>query len=466
MKHFKGNLSLNTFWREILETSPVIKKTISEYGHLTLLQYIDILQQKSFLPIKSTPVFEVLEELTQLYIGKKIARQVCDDLQSCFMALSAHHYGLDTYSQSIQSSLFFSKRNIKNSQAKTILVLACGNVTLQSLTYPGGLIIYRIGEVLPERWPQRFGLLPHRLKSKCVYNAPSLTKEMCINAQAKSERMSRKRLFTNNISINIDRIIKDVFLSNITQEQKYFSQQATIFNYHLWKKIYPECSLVYLQLEEFASKLIIRDLKDPKSLFFKILFESNHAQQMISSLGKQNLISTHFFWGLTDKGKKFKLSLENDKLIGSDHKGNKSSLIFSSKNIIQSLQNNEIMPSVFTCFLIISFIYGLNCVGGYYQSSYLPKMHSITKNILGDKFNLPDVATDLYLSGMQALTENDLPMGLIEIIDRGGISNDLLEKTMNITVAKAHRNSIFDTVLDFFPERYPLVMELLKVFAT
>ena len=62
---------------------------------------------------------------------------------------------------------------------------------------------------------------------------------------------------------------------------------------------------------------------------------------------------------------------------------------------------------------------------------------------------------DPYLSGMQAVGfragNRLLPVGPLEIIASGGLSNEQYEQLGEVTVLQAHIASLFDIIMDVFP---------------
>jgi hypothetical protein len=66
------------------------------------------------------------------------------------------------------------------------------------------------------------------------------------------------------------------------------------------------------------------------------------------------------------------------------------------------------------------------------------------------------VATDTYLSGMQAVMirikeDTLIPAGPVEIIAGGGLTDDDIQKIQSLTVRDAHLASLFETIPDVVP---------------
>jgi len=172
---------------------------------------------------------------------------------------------------------------------------------------------------------------------------------------------------------------------------------------------------------------------------------------------------TVFFWGIDHLGRKIPLCLESDNadhnvLRGIDASGNLWEFPYTPESIVFGLNENRLIPSVFTCFLIVSFARGFTCVGAYFQAEYLPLIqHGFVNALLKTScyHNIASFVTripmDSYLSGMLAVmvrTEDRclIPAGPIEIIAGGGIAYRDLVQMQSLTVRDAHIAGLFETV--------------------
>jgi hypothetical protein len=153
-------------------------------------------------------------------------------------------------------------------------------------------------------------------------------------------------------------------------------------------------------------------------------------------------------------------------LQGIDDSGRYWSVPFREKPIVEALQTGQLLPSLFTCFLVLCFARGLTCIGGYFQAQYLPRMQIGLVQALSNQARYKEMAqlvaavpTDAYLSGMQTvMCELDnkylVPAGPIEIIAGGGLGNDDIEKILSLTVRETHLASLFETATDLIPRQF------------
>ena len=151
-------------------------------------------------------------------------------------------------------------------------------------------------------------------------------------------------------------------------------------------------------------------------------------------------------------------------LRGVDDRGNTYELAFRPDTILDALGRHRLLPSLFTCFLVLSFARGVACAGGYYQGEYLPAMQAGLIEALDNTPGCRDVAahvqnvtTYTYLSGMQTVMTRIgidalIPAGPLEIIADGGLTEQDIEKILLLTVKDAHIASLFETVADVAPQ--------------
>ncbi len=172
---------------------------------------------------------------------------------------------------------------------------------------------------------------------------------------------------------------------------------------------------------------------------------------------------TVFFWGIDRSGRRIPLYLESGSsdrhvLRGTDDSGNLWDFPYTPESVVSALKENRLIPSNFTCFLILSFARGFTCIGAYFQAEYLPLIQQGFVNALLKTDDCRNIAAsvtqvpmDSYLSGMLAVmvrTEDNclIPAGPVEIIAGGGIAACDIAQIQSLTVRDAHIAGLFETV--------------------
>jgi hypothetical protein len=249
--------------------------------------------------------------------------------------------------------------------------------------------------------------------------------------------------------------------------------------------------VVVLELEKLVARLLESDLFNPESLAWRVMFDRKLRKRVMARLdgericwNRKNLdlrlrssveksqgqvssngCGTLFFWGVDSSGRKIPLTLERDKqgierLRGVDDRGETWEFPFTPSALMDGILGNQLIPSLFTCYLTVSLARGVVCLGGYYQTEYLPAIQQGIVSCLhaspeyGPMVELVDgVATAGYLSGMQTVMTRMgdghlIPAGPLEIIAGGGLTMKDLKSAGTLTVREAHLASLSETVSD------------------
>jgi hypothetical protein len=187
--------------------------------------------------------------------------------------------------------------------------------------------------------------------------------------------------------------------------------------------------------------------------------------------GSSLAAGTLFFWGRDGLGRRVPLRVVatpgGECFRGAPDAGEPWALPCSPEAIAEGLRSQRLTPSLFTCFLATALARGVTCLGGYYQARYLPAMQAGVVAALEASGGPAEavaavraVPTRGYLSGMQGVMTRVPGIGLVpagpaEIAAAGGLSRPDRARLLDLSVADAHRASLFDTLLDAAPEGLP-----------
>jgi hypothetical protein len=490
-------------WLErVGQALPVVKRTLEQYGDLTVEEYLAT--QNQFSEVSFQPredVAEVLYEHTQGLLGEEVARRTADEFLANPVVLTANHHGVDYFAQSVQGTLLFSWRNINGKPATTIPVLACANVPLDNLTYPRGLILYpRVNGVEKPITPIRIPLFPDKIKREIVSCVRGINAQGVDNAKKRIRKLECSETYKTFVIDWLDR-----FYSLSEHLENTYAEQSVVINHQIWRLLNSHVSskadLVYVELEKASTSLILRDIDNPKSLFSLLAFNQSCREKLIATLDEkkncwsfETLLSrieneevskspfsasgTFLFWGIDQKNRRIPLCLVDEgglKLKGRDDSGVLFSLPFTEDTLRFSLENQTIIPSVFTCLLVLLFARGVTGLGGYYQADYLLTMEEgILQSISADERlrdtldPLKNVNTAGYLSGIQMVfnVESDqvAPLGVIEMAEKKSLNDLSISQLKTLTIKDAHIASLVDTVCDAIPDvlKKPDVMDHLN----
>ena len=484
----------------VCKHSSVVQQTISKYGNTTIDEYL----RKRVEQVKTSyqprnDLLDTVYHYTAPLLGETIARQACIELEKQPVVLTANHHGVDFFAQSVQGSLLFALGGTRYGfSRKTALVFSFGNVSFNNLTYPRGMLIYKVNANYLDDIPIRLPIFPDRFKRKIVSLGGAFNEAMINRAKKGLRSITSKRNLSIPIVNSINRVFDEDYSAHPVAGLSDYSRQAVIVNSRIWKRLFADFTiapeLVYLEMEKIVALLLEKDLQNKDSLASLIMFDRIFRDRVLEELdgaracwhrrmltrrfhiGQYEKNCKHlpincgtvFFWGVDEKQRRIPLNFEGaeggtGKLYGIDDSGQTWQFQFSAEALIQKLQEGSLLPSLFTCFLAISLARGITCAGGYYQSEYLPSMQRAVVNALKESKDFEHVAeivkqvpTHNYLSGMQTVMcqlENGclIPAGPLEIISGGGLTKGDIEQILSCTIKDAHIASLIDTLPDFIP---------------
>jgi hypothetical protein len=391
--------------------------------------------------------------------------------------------------------LIFSINLLSGSfSSKTIPVFACGNVPLDNFTYPQGLLLYSVGQRGLENTPRKLPVFPNRLRRWLVNTAPPIDGKMLHSTENRLAKMIRDGVLSKNLIDPLQKTLRERYALESTLALRNYSDQSVVLNSLIWKSLFTGTNdipnLLYLELERIVIALLIMDLQNPESLVHQVLFHPRLRENVLSELdgtigcwNQQKLLDrlntstkaqkgagTVFFWGFSQTKRRAPLCLQSEAswgqvLRGVDDHNNVWEMPFNSSAIINGLQCKTLLPSLFTCFLALSFARGVCCAGGYYQCDYLPEIQRGLAAALVNTTDCRSIApyvlkapTDHYLSGMIAVmieSQKDCltPCGPLEILAGGGLTEDDVRRISDLTVREAHLAGLHETIPDVLPPK-------------
>ncbi|WP_373501354.1 hypothetical protein [Desulfococcus sp.] len=474
----------------------VIDRTLRSHGRVSIRDYgREILKPPPPSVQGAGDFIAVARELTCELFGEETAAMLAADLEKNPAALTANHHGVDYFAQSVQGSLIFALMQREQAGGrKTALVLSCGNIPLDNITYPQGVLIYGLGAGAVDSAPRKMPIFSNKLRRWIVCVSPGYTPVMIERASNAAAGLEKDKAISPEICRTLkDLLEKDYGDPAITGMPDY-SRQATMLNHRIWRRLHVSHRrvprLICLELEKVAARLVRMDIRHPERLVSRVFFDPYLRALVFEALNGHRACwqngpttfgadgrpsepilprrGTHFFWGASDDGRKFPLYVDGGRsgaavMTGADNRGRRVEYPFRPESIDDLIGQNRLIPSVFTCFLAIALARGVNCLGGYYQAEYLPRMQAgVIRALSGASADrnmaeaIGGVPTDRYLSGMQTvMIEREdnllLPAGPLEIMAGNGLTDLDAERILAMTVEDAHLASLFETIPDIVP---------------
>lgn len=346
----------------------------------------------------------IIEEIKPI-LPNEIPHHVLEDQLSRYPILStADHHALLNYRLLYNSNLLYSQI-IKELKLPFIIVPATGSIPLVNNTYPRGFHFKK----------QKYNFFTERKSKVPVYLFPSK-----LTANKKEGIKSfilnySKDLLTEEEEKFLEHLFFDCLeIEKAARDYDKFSDQITFLNYKLWKYYFDKRirdsvpDIIYFQVNRILVRTFIEEIKKEDSLISLILFDPDVRLIFLKNFyGIQGAWKddkgTRLFWGISEK-KRF-ISLEID-LLTNSLKGKDFCIELQREALIEALMKDNIFPSLFFTFLIITFLEGYVALGGSNQLDYLPKMQKalikslkeIGMNDMADRF--ASRVTDKMICGM------------------------------------------------------------------
>lgn len=471
---------------------PIVDRVLERHGARSIGDYLESIEPKSGGAYQACrDLCQVVHDLVEPLLGKAIADRTIEDIAAQPFVLTANHHGVDFFAQSVQGTLIFGSRRIMASERSTIPVFACGNIPLNNLTYPRGMLVYGLQDVAADKIPFKIPIFPDRLKRKMVSCVERFDRSMIERTCLCIHKMQKNGDLSGRVPSAMIDLLTDEYAADDVLSLDDYSDQSVVLNNRLWRRMFsfpgvPE--LIYLEMEEIATGLLASDLQNENSLIHLLLFDPDIFQKLFHGLDgvrvcwrrdlltrrmldgdprriNANNCGTSFFWGIDEQGMRVPLHCipdgeGNKKLTGLDDKGHPYEWEFTPEGLSEALANGKVLPSLFTCYTVLSLARGIVCAGGYYQAEYLPQIQDGVATALESRPECREVArkvrrvpTRTYLSGMQTVMcrrQNGtlIPAGPIETMAGGGLSPSDLEIINGLSVREAHIASLFETVGD------------------
>lgn len=484
------------------DSAPVLKHTLAEFGDCTVRGYLKTLT--STLPggyQGRSDLGNAVYRYASPLLGEEAAAKAARDLEEHPVVLTANHHGVDYFAQSVQGTLLFSLlKGTAGNSLTTVPVFSCGNIPMNNLTYPLGMLIYQVAPDSMKEAPKRLPIFSDRHKRTMVSTASGCDRAMVDRAAKRVEGMSRKGEVPGEVAACAREMLLTDYADPSVMGLSSYSEQSVVLNQRAWKRLFSDHrsapDLAYLEIEKLVRMLLEIDLFESESLAWRVMFDPELRGHILEGLDGQRICwqrknlsrrlrsscadhadrlpssgcGTIFFWGVDDSGRKVPLIIEEDnqgseRLGGVDDRGRIWDFPFSPAALVESMSENRLIPSLFTCYLTVALARGVVCLGGYYQAEYLP---TIQRGVLRGLRRIPgyhhmvkpiaSVATDRYLSGMQTVMSHVagdqlVPAGPLEIMARGGLTAGDLNNMGSLTVKEAHLASLSETVSNIDVDR-------------
>lgn len=406
---------LSSLFEAVYAERPILRTLIAQHGTRTLHEYASqYVADTGYPAARRDEIIGVIARETERLFGTELSRTISEQLNREYIVNTADHVGPVTHSWFVSTSALIGATLSQGSRA--IITLACSNVSLNNTSFPRGVLFHtQKGSEIRE---QRLSFLPSDSHAASVYGFRAYTRDEIHKIHKLLREKVRARDVPQSVADKLVTLIDTVYGTESALSQASFADQVSTTNRTLWQHMFsneqvPE--LVYLEQERIVIDALTRFHLTGRSVVSKILFNpeytalaASHFDGVPSAYVLSEKKGTFLFWGAS-KDTSYRVSLwyKDGALESSD---GTVRIPLTPESITRALNDKRIVPSLLLTFILLSFHYGLNCLGGFNQIHYVTAMKAAYLSFLSARGE-----TDEYTLATCAVTDNtnDVTLGYV-----------------------------------------------------
>lgn len=428
----------------------------------------------------SNALLAAARSMTAPVLGDAAAEALVQRLAANPSVLAANYHGVECFPEMVQAIHFFALGDLVSEPAEAdfgpvIPVLSCSSVSLQSQTYPRGLMLSRrdaegIGHVhLP--------FFPSALQDVMASRSPALTMTQLRAMRALWLHKGRPPLLRWEREA-VDAIMDRHVLRPDVLDQPTFSAQVTRVNASLCAERYSQArhaNVIYLEMEALVTRLLGQDLEDEGSVMHRILFDPQVRALILGTLagvrgcwrteainglalGRTGSAGTVFFWMPDEKGRRCPLRLCVTRPGEAGLGFGDTCIPLRPAALLNALASGTIVPSLFTSYMSLTLDHGLRCFGGIFLAEYLPAMIRGVASAMeaaGSPLNVHSPGQCLAALPLTVQIKDGglRPAGSVELAAAGGLTRAQLNRIAQLTLADVLPLSLASWYQDYIPFR-------------
>lgn len=464
--------SVNQLREQILAKRPILREVLAKRGTKSVLEYtVDYTSVYMNPPIQSRQeeFIALFQDQVRLQLGEDIAQSVAQQLRKYYFVSTADHHGPICHPYFLNSNLAITLPITQQADPilQNVIVLACANVSLDNDSFPRGLLFHGVDAALCRVPFFSSHERPPLVNLLRAYGEPELAK-----ANKAIASLGREHKISTEQADRLTGLISEIYHQPDVLAGENYSRQITKTNFQLWKKFFQSSTitppnLVYLEMEDLVAKLLIQHhlLKDTiinHHLFDDVYHELTlkYFDGIMGAFSTVDRIGTYLFWALPAGGRyRIQLWKKGNYLVSED---GQYSIELTPAALQQALESKELIPGLMLIFVVLSFYYGLKCLGGFNQINYLTAMKNAYIKVQIEFGNYRSIEV---CARAQTKEINDgMTLAFLQTMDKALIPAtgiDLLlygtTETWSAIMQTAKHLSLNEALDPLMPERYRVV---------
>lgn len=371
---------------QILAKRPILAGLFGDYANVPIKDY-HTTAVKTFKNVSSDRKQEFISAVTEevaKHFSADVVKSVGRQLEDEYFVSTAEHQGPFTHPFFVHSNLLAGHNNPEN-----VIILGVGNVSLNNSSYPRGLIFHT-----PDGAAHQLPFFPAEERMQTVfghraYNALDIERlYKILEHKVSSGKVGAK------LAAQVKDFINQIYAAPEILHSANFNQQVVKTNEVLWQKLFARSNaalprLVTLQLEDVVLNLLKKNHLFNKTEIYELLFSQAIYKLLLEftdgipgNFSQDTLKGTFLFWHRRPNGKRISLWLQNGQLVNEEY-----SVVMRPDDLGRAIEAGELIPGTFLSLMLLSEYYGVKCLGGFSQGTYLTMMHQAYHKMGGRKFD-------------------------------------------------------------------------------
>lgn len=371
----------------VYERKPFLKAIIEKLGEKSILHYVHGYADVEIHPLMQSRKVEFLDtferEVTET-LSPELAKKGRRQLEKTFFVSTNDHHGPMNAFDAFNAHLVLALDSIDGPPAdatEAVIVFSCCNVSLNNISFPRGLL-YSVNA--PDGLAmKRLSLLPSNSHSCSLYGYRSYEPREIEKLRKLLRQNVRDHEISPAIAEKLDYIVTNIFGDPAILGRKMYSAQSSIINGKLWDLVFQGQSGAPAFVSVGQERIVARILQDhhlrADTLIHRLLFHPDYERLTLKyfdgiygAFSMNEGHGTYLFWGRSaSTGMRLRMQRSGADLVSDDRT---LSVPWTPEGIAEGLKNRTLIPSILLVFEVLSFYYGLKCLGGYSQVNYLTFM--------------------------------------------------------------------------------------------
>ncbi len=385
----------------ILSKRPILKELVTKRGDKSLYEYT-----KEYISVNLNPPIQhrqdelvsTFQEEVAKILGDEIASKAARQLSKYYYVSTADHLGPISSPFFVNANLVLAApyKEINDPDLQYVIVLACSSISFRNSSFPRGLEFHNALNKDGIKTTERLAFFPASMRACPVFNWRAYTATEIETMKKDINNKVKSKTLSVDAAQKLVTMLDEVYLDPSVLASQTFAEQVTKTNYRLWPRFFGSqpnpAELITLEQETLVTRLLLKYHIDQDTVLNHLIFDGEYEalvrqyfEGVMGAFSVEKNWGSYLFWALPP-GQKYRVQLwkQGNRLVTPD---GSYSVELSQEAIRGALERREIFPTTMTDFFVLSFYYGLKCVGGFNQINYLTDMKNAYIKMNVDRHN-------------------------------------------------------------------------------